>query len=612
MRKRDLVLAGACLAVLAALLAPALASPGRALANFGDLYAFHLPLRVLCASRLQAGQLPFWNPYIFAGVPLLADLQAATFYPGSLLFPLLPALWAFSWTVFLHLAWAALGAHLFLRKEGFSAGVAGALAAAYALSPMLVYRIAQGIPTQIVALSWVPWCWLALRAESSMLLGAAWALQALGGHPEFGAINALALIADGVRRPGGPRTLAGGAAWACALTAAQLVPALEALRSSSRAGLPAAFAGAYRAPWRALVTLIAPRALGTPLDGSFAGPPSVFFESCVFYAGLAPLAAALYAAARAETRRAAAFPLALAAAGALAATGTFGSLAMSRVPARFALWTSWGLLLAAAVGLREAARRRPAVAAAAFLLVLADLAPLAARFAQTEAPAAVAAHPEIFRAFSDKPARLATGPDLGNPNKAMLYRVMNVNGYAASLPTRYAVYAARAEGAPAADPSRTYLTRVSSPELRRLGVAGYLTSEVREGAVLAENSGVRLYANPGAFPLAYLEGPACFGEAFCSASVRLDRAESVVVSGAIPPAGMERLVLSVPEHPGWRAWLDGRPAAIALHDGLVQSISLAGVRGPFRAVFRFTPSAWPLLACVSAFAWALWFARISA
>lgn len=37
------------------------------------------------ASRLQAGQLPLWNPFTYAGHPFLADVQAAVFYPISLL-----------------------------------------------------------------------------------------------------------------------------------------------------------------------------------------------------------------------------------------------------------------------------------------------------------------------------------------------------------------------------------------------------------------------------------------------------------------------------------------------------------------------------------------------
>ena len=57
----------------AALLAPALLHPGIFLGNFGDIYAYHHPLRHLSVSSLQSGSMPFWNPYIFSGLPHLAN-----------------------------------------------------------------------------------------------------------------------------------------------------------------------------------------------------------------------------------------------------------------------------------------------------------------------------------------------------------------------------------------------------------------------------------------------------------------------------------------------------------------------------------------------------------
>src|SRR5262245_28653182 len=97
MRRRDLALAGAfALAVLAAL-SPALLRPGFVPRNFGDLFLYHLPMRSLVASTLQAGRLPFWNPYIFGGLPLAANPQSVLFYPVSGLGFLFPQASAVSW-----------------------------------------------------------------------------------------------------------------------------------------------------------------------------------------------------------------------------------------------------------------------------------------------------------------------------------------------------------------------------------------------------------------------------------------------------------------------------------------------------------------------------------
>lgn len=48
---------------------------------------------------MKNGNLPFWNPYIFSGTPLLANWQAAVLYPLNILFFLFPELDA--WAIYL-------------------------------------------------------------------------------------------------------------------------------------------------------------------------------------------------------------------------------------------------------------------------------------------------------------------------------------------------------------------------------------------------------------------------------------------------------------------------------------------------------------------------------
>src|SRR3954462_5111080 len=48
-----------------------------------DAFVYFYANREYTASRLLEGQLPLWNPYIFAGIPHLANPQSAVFYPGT-------------------------------------------------------------------------------------------------------------------------------------------------------------------------------------------------------------------------------------------------------------------------------------------------------------------------------------------------------------------------------------------------------------------------------------------------------------------------------------------------------------------------------------------------
>src|SRR5687768_15492783 len=43
------------------------------------------PWNIFWRDEVMAGRLPFWNPYMFAGLPMVAEPQTQTFYPGHLL-----------------------------------------------------------------------------------------------------------------------------------------------------------------------------------------------------------------------------------------------------------------------------------------------------------------------------------------------------------------------------------------------------------------------------------------------------------------------------------------------------------------------------------------------
>ena len=46
-----------------------------------DVFTYFYPYRDYAAEALRQARLPLWNPYLFLGVPFLANSQAAVFYP---------------------------------------------------------------------------------------------------------------------------------------------------------------------------------------------------------------------------------------------------------------------------------------------------------------------------------------------------------------------------------------------------------------------------------------------------------------------------------------------------------------------------------------------------
>jgi hypothetical protein len=601
MRKKDACLLGLLALALGAVLAPGIFSPSMMLGNFGDIYTYHLPLRHLAASRLQAGQMPFWNPYIFAGLPFLANPQAAVFYPPSVLFHVLPAGYSFTLHAAFHLALAALGMQLFLRRAGLDAGWSFLLTASFALSPMLVYRIPQGIPTQLAVLSWVPWTWLAFLSGRWVMLAGVWALQFLAGHPQYAAVNAIGLAAFALfdPRPRVPVFLK-AAALAAALSCAQLALTAEFAACSNRISWPAAFATAYSLPPGSLAALVLPDLFGNPLDGSYAGPPSTFFE---FQATTVGWTVALLAGAglflRGRKTPFGAVPWVLAGLGVFAALGGHNPLlpplgglpllGLLRAPARFGLLLYWGIFLAAAgaaLRLRSAVPRWCKVAALA--AVAADLGPWAAKFVYAQDPRPYLSRSEAFAGrLAGRPVRFVSDPDLANPNKAMLYRAMNVNGYEAFYLKSYTDFILRAAGPSVLDPSRVLLRSTDAEALRKLGAAWTLS---RDG---------RLEPNIGAEPLARVSGRPVRTETLSP--------ERWEMSGGLS-ASPQKLVFAMPFYPGWKAWVNGRRVELGRTDGVFQEADLpAGPPGSLWILdFRFRPTLWPWLALANAASAALW------
>ncbi len=603
MTRKDLWLGGAGLALALWALWPAWLDAARIVFNFGDLPAYHYPMRHLVAEALQQGRLPFWNPYLFSGLPLAANPQAQLFYPLGVLAAFWPLTLALSWDMLFHLCWAGLGAALLARRAGLRPASAWTAAALYALSPFVVYRVVEGIPTLLAALAWVPWCWLAWSSGRPALLGGVWALQLLSGHPQFLVINAVGMGLWALTAPLPARRLAflaREAAWTGVLTAAQWLPTWEYLSRSVRRSWPAAYSLGYSLGPSSLLSLLWPGAAGDPIAGTYAGPPSVFFETSALWVGLAGLVAA---AAGLVAGRRKAGPALLVAAGVLLALGANGPLGAAgfsvlRTPSRWLLLALWGLVLAAGAGLAWAARRAPRGAGAALLCaVVVELLIWDRRFLGTrDASLYLKANARFAETVGDSRWRLITGPELANPNKTALYHGRNANGYEAFYLDGYPEYASRSEGAPAADASRTYLSKLDTAELDRLAVMWRVGTGKLETA-----------SHPQ--PLAYFVDDKDAVVRHYPLITRTDP-EHWRAIGDWPPAG-RALVLSQPLYPGWRAWINGKRAPLELWDGLLQSVPRAALPdgAPFTLELRFRPRAWTLWILVSLVGWTAWLRR---
>lgn len=267
----------------------------------GDAFTYFYPYWEYRNAALRSGHLPLWNPYLFMGVPFLANSQAGVLYPPNWLVIGLDAPTAVKVSLILHLIWAALGSYLYARRvTGLSILGATVAGLTFALGGYLTAQVEH--INQLQGLAWLPWLfWLwseAMRGHHRALywLSAAFALQLLAGHSQTAFISGAGLgtwaIWETVARwrewkhtstsfsfpalrrlayPLGAVAIA--TLLAAGLAAAQLVPTLELARLSNRSG-GLSFIEAVSFSFK-------PHFIGRGLLPSY-GPESLFSEYVAF------------------------------------------------------------------------------------------------------------------------------------------------------------------------------------------------------------------------------------------------------------------------------------------------------------------------------------------
>lgn len=340
--------------------------------------------RMFAFDELRQGRLPLWNPYSFGGAPALGNFQYAILYPPNWLHLVLPTGRAINVIAALHVFLAGLLTAAWCRSRRCGVTCSALGGTIFALGGPYILHLYAGHLTFLCVVAWTPLVFLAAdRILAGRATAAAWmlgafaiAMQVLGGYPQPAYYAALAVVVYVTvrlfRSP--PRvwgrvfvSIAAMYAFGVMLSAAQLLPALDAARESVRAEpLPYVTAASYSLPFVNLLTLIAPYPFGDDFSVPYAGE-WVMWEMSL-YIGPAALVLAVLGAIRSKRRadRAALVVLAISIVLALGAhTPLFKLLYFAlpgmdrfRAPARFGVIATLMLAALAARGFDLLLRRR--------------------------------------------------------------------------------------------------------------------------------------------------------------------------------------------------------------------------------------------------------------
>jgi len=211
-----------------------------------DFATFGYPLAAYQRACFWRGELPFWTPLSYCGVPFLAQWNTMTLYPLSLFYLLLPLSWSLGVFCLGHLFFAGLGMYFLARRwtgNQLAASVAGL---AFTFNAVLLHSLMW--PNNMAGFAWLPWVVIAVErawregGRRIVLATLAGAMQMLSGAPEVILLTWLFLGALWLLEWWRERELrwrmllrfVGIVALVAGLTAVQLLPFLDLLRASQR------------------------------------------------------------------------------------------------------------------------------------------------------------------------------------------------------------------------------------------------------------------------------------------------------------------------------------------------------------------------------------------
>ena len=536
------------------------------------------PLRLFTGQELRRGHLPLWNPYNASGEPWLANPQTGVFYPPAWIFLFVPFARAYILFLAFHVALLGCGTLVLLRRL---ASPAAALVGALSLMLCGPSLSLLDVSNTLATFAWIPlvvWCALALAPP--VVCAGVIALSFLAGEPFFAALGALMFVI--LRR----RNIVDVALTAFGLSAIQLLPFVEMLRGSDRAGNVAG---------EEILRDSLP--LSDWIHVLFGGASHQQFVPVVYVGVVAAILAIVAIAFAFRTSRVQVLIAVVVLAAIIAAGSTIAPVAyllthlplvLFRYPSRMLPLGALALAALAAIGYDIVAQRvrywwLPIVLAA---LIIVDLTP---RVAPLVASAPFNPHPtpyDVRLARDSKLVRLLSGRNFD--------RRAWIGGYMNLFDRRFDAWTA----APVVSQTyaRMYEDALAHPDRLDAISAGYVLSDrpLHNLRRVARARNVVMYRNFAAFPLAYWRGD---DGAIRPPSLLAFTTTAVHVTIDAPRDGA--VVVTQQDASGWRATIDDVDAP-TLRRGAFRVVRVK--QGRHAIAWRYRPTSLIVGAIVTAIA----------
>ncbi|NPA91045.1 MAG: oligosaccharide flippase family protein [Chloroflexi bacterium] len=119
-----------------------------------DLILENYAWKTFLRENVRSGVIPLWNPYLFSGMPFLAEGQHSGLYPLSVIYYVLPLPLAYGVFTWLQLALAGMSMYALVRMLGLSRWAGVLAGVAYQFSGFFIVSVV--FPMILAAASWLP------------------------------------------------------------------------------------------------------------------------------------------------------------------------------------------------------------------------------------------------------------------------------------------------------------------------------------------------------------------------------------------------------------------------------------------------------------------------
>jgi hypothetical protein len=164
-----------------------------------DLSGYFIPPKYLWVTLIKTFNIPLWNPYNYAGIPLLATPQPGVFYPPHILYLFFPFNIAWNWLIILHFVFAGVAVLFFLRymKASIEASFVGGIVFMFSGYLLSVHNLL----THLFAVVWFPLilmffikCLDEKRLKYAVYASLCIAMQFFAGAPEIVMMTLLVMV----------------------------------------------------------------------------------------------------------------------------------------------------------------------------------------------------------------------------------------------------------------------------------------------------------------------------------------------------------------------------------------------------------------------------------